>query len=503
MTVRRTIERIMPSRDSSRARERTIRWLRPLLVVGVLLFSAWIGYRPPPIPLFLFAGGLAFLLLALLAFHSMYSALTLLVMLAPLLDISLSTGTQSPMHFSLLLVMLFTGVWLARMLAGQRFLLTPTIVNRPLMLFNLAVLLSWVAGYAFWDPNVPRPGNAFLVQAGQVAMFVLSAAIFFLVSNLPLGEVEVKSWNYLIISIGLVGIGMDLLPLLSRPPGLTGGMLMWPFVLLWAQLVFNPLISRQIRLVGWLSLPLWAIWLYTHVLAWKGGWFPAILALGILLLMRIRLPPTFIAGVGVAVVLVVLLLASASNPLENILSPVALDNTPLMSLVISPELETGSFLRFHIWYDILRMTYHSPILGLGPANYMYYWQNPSFVPTWTEHANWWVWLQLGHAIPSHNMFVDIAAQSGLVGLALFSLTLVGMFRLAISASRCLPTAFLGAYAKGILAGFLSLVICSFFFADWLIPFVYNVTFKGFQHSLYSWLLVGSLVPLLSRYARKD
>ena len=36
---------------------------------------------------------------------------------------------------------------------------------------------------------------------------------------------------------------------------------------------------------------------------------------------------------------------------------------------------------------------------------------------------------------------------------------------------------------------------SFLFADWLIPFVYNITITGFSHSVYSWILLGSVLGI--------
>jgi len=479
-----------------------IRWLRPILVVGVLILSACIGYRPPPIPLFLLAGGLAAILIALFAFQSMTTMLTVLVATAALLDVSLSTGTMSTVHFSLLLVIIYTAVWVLRMALNKELRLTPCVANRPLLLFNLAFLVSWIAGYAVWKPTVPRPDSAFTVQAGQVAMFLLSTAAFFLAANHSLREKDVKRWSSLIMIFGVGVVTAELIQRLvtgwsTRLPGISGAILMWPFVLLWAQLLFNPNLPRRLRTTGWLSLLLWGIWVWLQYLPWKGGWVPALLALGIMVMLRFR--RRFLLFAIPAAVALLLILTPSSTPDITIASS---DRTgaAVLSSVITTEQQSGSFLRFPIWYDILRMTARSPILGLGPANYMYYWHDPAFDSySLANSPNWRAWSYIGYAPPSHNMFVDVLAQAGALGLGLFLWAVIALSLVANQARQRLPVGFLQSYAYGVLAGFLALLVASFAFADWLIPFVYNITIKGFQHSAYSWLLLGSLVPLTQHY----
>lgn len=454
--------------------------LRLLVVAGVLAFCAYMGFRPLPIPPLLLAAGLGALLLALLANRSMPAALTLLVATSAVVNFSLSTGTQSPVHLSLLLVVLFTAVWLLRMVLQRQVRLAPCAANLPLILFQVVVLLSWVAGYAFWKPTVPLPGNALTVQAGQVAMYVLSAAAFFLAANHPLRPQTLKVWTGIVIALGLGAVLLDLVGI-GRPASITGGLLMWPFALLWAILLFVPSMPRWLRAAGWLSLPLWGLWMWRYAFAWKGGWMPALLALGVLVFLRSRR--------AFAVLLVVVVVLAVLN-WEALFPP-----------TYTPEEAGGSLLRAPIWYDILRMTARSPLLGLGPVSYMYYWRDPTFDSYSIQFTNWWAWVDIGYAPPSHNMFVDVLAQTGLVGFACFMWAIAALILLGLRAVRRLPEGFPGAYARGVLAGFLALLSASFFFADWLIPFVYNISIRGYQHSVYSWLLLGSLASLLNAYTQ--
>jgi hypothetical protein len=93
------------------------------------------------------------------------------------------------------------------------------------------------------------------------------------------------------------------------------------------------------------------------------------------------------------------------------------------------------------------------------------------------------------------MLVDIYAQSGLVGLALFLWGIGAALWLAYRLRRRLAPGFFQAHATGVLCGSAALAFSSVFFADWMMPYVYNITITGFSHSVYTWLLIGTLVPI--------
>jgi hypothetical protein len=69
--------------------------------------------------------------------------------------------------------------------------------------------------------------------------------------------------------------------------------------------------------------------------------------------------------------------------------------------------------------------------------------------------------------------------------------------------RQLPAGFLHSYTTGVFAGFIAMLVASFVFADWLIPFVYNIRITGFAHSVYSWILFGSVLGIYYRLQEKQ
>ena len=94
--------------------------------------NAAIGLQWQRLPLALVLAAAAGAGLALLALRDMPLALTLFVVSAATVSFSLGTGTKSNLNTAMLMVGLFSGVWLLRMLVTRRFRLVRTPLNRPL-----------------------------------------------------------------------------------------------------------------------------------------------------------------------------------------------------------------------------------------------------------------------------------------------------------------------------------------------------------------------------------
>jgi hypothetical protein len=97
-------------------------------------------------------------------------------------------------------------------------------------------------------------------------------------------------------------------------------------------------------------------------------------------------------------------------------------------------------------------------------------------------------------INSHNNYVDLFAHVGLLGLGLFFWFAFEVARLGRRLRVRYAEGFSAGYVNGMLAvGAGSLVIMAL--ADWMLPFVYNIGFEGFQASVLVWLFLGGLVAL--------
>ncbi|HEY1408605.1 MAG TPA: hypothetical protein VF434_06670, partial [Promineifilum sp.] len=130
-----------------------------------------------------------------------------------------------------------------------------------------------------------------------------------------------------------------------------------------------------------------------------------------------------------------------------------------------------------------------PILGLGFANY--YWYTPLFgIRGWNVAFN------------SHNNYIDIVAQTGLVGLAFVLWFFAEAAVLGFRLRSHVPDGFPKAYVMTAIGGIAGTLVAAML-GDWLLPFVYNIGLKGFQTSVYAWMFLGGLVVLENLYLSKN
>jgi O-antigen ligase len=139
------------------------------------------------------------------------------------------------------------------------------------------------------------------------------------------------------------------------------------------------------------------------------------------------------------------------------------------------------YARLAAWQIALQATSPNWLFGLGPSNY---YNAVELYPI------------LGYNVrfSSHNNYVDLVAQTGLLGLAAFFWFVAAYareawslrFRPADGFARTYVNACLGALVAMLAAGFLG---------DWFLPFVYNVGLKGFRASVLGWLFLGGVIAI--------
>ncbi len=406
-------------------------------------------------------------------------ALLLVLVAAGTFDMPMGTGTQTAINLAMILMSVVTLAWIGNLLFLRDSRVVKSEVNRPLLFFILSAFVSWIIGYAVWNPMLPLPSNAVLVQAAQVAVFVLTATALWTGASVPLGVGDLKLYTIVIIAVGVLGIaasGVNIslpLPIAIVAPPLQIGL-----ILLLSQLLLNRDLGLGSRVLGWGVLGIWALSIFrTSRVSFIGGWAPV--AFGAVVVLWFRSKRLLVLGV-------------AACALFLLVYP-----EPLMRLYNS-EGAGGSLLRPLLWWDIIRMTLSSPIsilFGLGPVAYKWNWLNPAFVSVSHPYVTGFDDL---YWPPAHNMFVDIYAQTGLVGLFLLLWVLLLVIKMAYRLIGTFESGFMRAYVVGVLAGFIALCMISASAADWLIPFVYNIGLAGFRESVYAWILAGTIVGLYSR-----
>jgi O-antigen ligase len=349
-------------------------------------------------------------------------------------------------------------------------------VNRPLALFLAAGLLSLLIGRATWDPAVPIRSSFLLVQLAQWGLFLFSAGAFWLTGNLIKSELALQRLTGFFL---LVGGGLAILRIfpgvgdLARSLG-TYAFNTSPFWLLLAavaggQLIANRSLSPVLR--AFLVAVLGACFYFALVQqrATASHWVGIGTALGILFWLRfprLRWPI-------VAVVIALLALGILGPALYHFAGGDA-------------EWSESGGSRLTLIGRVIEVTMRNPVTGLGPAAYRPY---ANMEPLLYGRAYW-----VSPLINSHNNYVDLFSQGGILGLILFFWFAGEVARLGLRLHRRYTTGFLAGYVDSMLAaGAASLVVMAL--ADWILPFVYNVGFVGFQSSVLVWLFLGGLVAI--------
>jgi O-antigen ligase len=145
--------------------------------------------------------------------------------------------------------------------------------------------------------------------------------------------------------------------------------------------------------------------------------------------------------------------------------------------------EYSAVTRLEAWKIVTGMVMErSPLFGFGPANYHFYTTEYSIL-------GWNV------AFNTHNQYIDILAQTGLLGTAAFLWFSVStgtlLWRLR---GYQISSGFLRALSYSLFGGLIGM-LASGMLADWFLPFVYNITLSGMRDAVPAWIFVGASLSL--------
>lgn len=451
--------------------------LKLAICAAVLMLSLFFGFRPSPRWLGLLVVGLG----AVLLVQKPPLGLVALTLAALVVPTEIRTGTAISLNIAALLVPAMLGIWVLDMAHRQDLRMVTSRANLPLLLFLLANLFSLLIGIVFWDLSVPRSDDFLLVQLAQWAIFVFSAGAFWLTGNLLHDEVWLRRLTF--IYLGVFGVVVILFT--------------------YPQLLFtSATISMRVNRMTTFALHRAPFWLLLTAVAGgqllfnrklSNGWRIFLLATlgGILIyvfdLMR-KTASNWVGVVAVAGVLGWLRWPRLRWPVIALF--VVLAGTGLLSSTIydfaggDDEWESSGGSRLVLINRVIEVTLHNPVTGLGPAAYRLY---APMKPLIYEGAFWDV-----PVISSHNNYVDLFSHAGVIGLGLFLWFAAELAKVGLRLRDRFKDGFAAGYINAMLAtgaGALTLML----FADWILPFVYNVGFSGFQASVLVWLFMGGLL----------
>lgn len=448
-----------------------------LVIVAVLAVTLLLGRWASPRWLALLvaaAGALALLRVPQLGPLALITA-------ALVVRLEIGTGTDVELNAATLLVPVLFGLQFIKGLRTRQLRWVGSTANTPLTYFLAAGLLSLLLGNVLWDPAVPKPDSFWLTQAAQWATFALAALAFWLLATLEDADTWLPrlTWFLLILAGGLYillvvpaipnkNVYDAVLVIRLATPGLYHPpLLVLVVALAGGQLLFTETLSsgrRVFLIVAVAAVLIYAFYLERETVS---NWVGVSATLGTLIWLRWpRL--RWLA-------MVVLVALTLSGLLTSTVYDFAGGDREWVR-------SGGS--RLVLIERVVDVTMRNPVTGLGPAAYRPY---AGVEPLPYEGALW-----VNPNVSSHNNYVDLFSHVGLLGLGLFiwfaaEMTLLG-FRLRTKYTE----GFFAGYVNGMIAAWAGALVLMLF-GDWMLPFVYNIGFPGFQASLLVWLFLGGLV----------
>ncbi len=368
-----------------------------------------------------------------------------------------------------IIVLGLTALWLFDMIVVKRkVLLLKSPAIPPLPAFLGVTILAFLNGQIPWYPIDPAPMDG---QVGAILILFVIISAFMLAAHQIKDIVWLKWMVFLFLGLGTVFIAASLIPQLRYiairflPPQISSGSMFWTWMttLAFSQAVFNKKLGNPVR--AGLGLVVLTI-LYISLVparAWISGWLPPLLALFVIMwigLPRQAIYATLAGGTA--------LLIQAQNLLDN--------------LIYVGDNSYSEVTRLEAWRIIAQIVKVNPILGVGPANYSYY--TPLF-----PILGWYV------RFNSHNNYVDIVAQTGILGLICMLWFIWAIMKVAWRAHKLVPEGgFEQAYVYGMIGGIVA-TFAAGMLGDWFLPYVYNATIRSLRTSIMPWLFMGGLLAL--------
>ena len=442
-------------------------WLRMLIVGGVLAGLLVVGVAAPRFPVDFMLVGIGMMAVLLLPHRIEWGVVGILVT-AAFVRFEISTGTQSPIVASLMVSAMVLGLWLAERFVIRRDLqFAPAPTNVPLFGFVAAALISYVWSNAFRDILVRVWDTWPLVQLGALTVIVLLPGVYLLASNVLQNVRWLAILTGLVIAVGTLALARDVLNIGLPFLQVEGLFSMWFVAFTVSQAFFNEDLPDTVRL-GLLGVA--SVWLYMYAIrrvTWLSGWLPAMVVVMIL---------TFVRSKWLFLILVVALLLYFG-----------LNFSYYRDVVFAAEYRISGQTRLAAWLQNFEVTGKHLLFGTGPAGYAVYYM--TYFPR--------------EAMASHSNYIDVLAQMGVVGLAfsLWFFAALGWMGWKLWGRLRERRDFHEAFAVAGLAGWAGSVV-AMAFGDWLFPFAYTQGIAGYDHAVYTWLLLGATAALFHITSRE-
>jgi O-antigen ligase len=440
----------------------TVRIGLALICLLTAALATVVFYKRPMLTGVIVAGfvGLAFVLYA---YHNLERLCLLLLVVTMAANFGIGTGTGTPITLSLILMVLLSLIWLFRVFIAERTLegVPRSPANIPIIIFVALVIFSFLWGsyyvepeqhYLYLDRLNPR------LMTGLVMLISPVVTLLFASNIRRLSSLKFFVWWFVGFGVfaGILRVMFTEFPL-EPIWNIDGQFSAWVCTLALGQLLFNRGLPNWVRFFCGVAVACWVFVQLVVGVTWLSGWIPVLLGMGILFLLWSRrlLILTIIVSIGLALVYV-----------DDVLE------------IYEAEREESGETRLEAGRHALEVFERHYLFGTGPAGYHFYldWGRTVF--------------QL-----SHNNYVDILAQMGITGLAVYMWLWLALGVMCWKALRSSPP---GGFRQGlgmaVFAGWF-ITMLSGMLGDWVTPFPYTQTLAGVSYTIWHWVFPGVAIAL--------
>jgi hypothetical protein len=395
-----------------------------------------------------------------------YLGLAGLLAASLIVPIEIGTGTQTTINPAVVFTILLVGIWVLQLVADPEAKLQLGATPIPTLLALCGIgLLALIQSRLLIAQMASAPLRA---QLGGLFILWMSVGVFILVFH-QVHEVKWLRWlTWLFIALAVLVMVIVGIPQLSEvsslliKSGAIGGMFWtWAIAMMCGQLLANKRLTFLAR-IGLLGIVVFAFYIvFYQGRTWVSGWMPPLLAIAVILWLSKPRLSLYLTLAGIAI---------------------AITNTQaLVDAVLVGDNRYSLITRLQAWSIVGKLTLHNPLLGLGPANY-YYAVRTMPIQGYFVHFS------------SHNNYVDLFAQYGVLGLLVFGIFLGQIGLVGLGQLGRADEGFTRGYLIGGLGGLVATAFAGFL-GDWFLPFVYNIGFAGLRSSILPWFFLGGFLVI--------
>lgn len=421
----------------------------------VVHFSIW----------YVITAALAVVLSLLLARRLQYGVLA--YFFVALFAFGQSPAVQSPnSHYraglmpSQVLLIFFTVLWLGRMILGRGGKLEKNPLNPALAALSVVSIISFVSSNLLRGTRELLFHQLMITQVAEIGLLLCTVFAFLIAANTLKSTRVIKATSIPIILIALYCAPRAIVRFDQPIPVVWSNFMMTAAIaLLYARILFDDLtMRRKIGLIAILGILVFSAF---YNLSWISGWVATSTAIMVISLYRSKRLAAVLLAVG--------LIAMFIFP-------------GLYFHIQSESAMGGDYDRFTIWHDAyLMFSKVNPVLGVGPGNYH---------PYVFYHSS--IWMGNGSTYTTaHSNYMQMAAEMGFLGLAVFLYVIVAGLWTGCRAVRRAPPEMKWIALAG-LAMFAGIAVASVF-GDYLFPSRGNNGLISFGTTVYTWLMLGTAV----------